>query len=55
MAITMVFGLAAATMLVLLLVPALVGIGGDIARVLGAIKGLYARDGTTTSQLPKET
>jgi len=32
MAITLVFGLAAATILVLVLIPALVGIGGDIGR-----------------------
>ena len=33
MAITMVFGLAIATLLVLFLVPALVGIGNDISRI----------------------
>ncbi len=33
MAITLVFGLAAATILVLLLVPSLIGIGGDIGRM----------------------
>ena len=33
MAVTMVFGLAAATVLVLILVPSLVGIGGDISRL----------------------
>ncbi len=33
MAITMVFGLAAATILVLVLVPAVVGLGGDIKRM----------------------
>ncbi len=33
MAITLVFGLAVATILVLILVPALVGIGGDLARI----------------------
>lgn len=33
MAITLVFGLAAATILVLILVPALVGIGGDLGRL----------------------
>jgi len=33
MAITMVFGLAGATILVLVLVPAIVGVGGDIKRV----------------------
>ena len=39
MAITMVFGLAGATILVLVLVPALVGIGGDISKVLGFVYG----------------
>jgi len=38
MAITIVFGLAAATLLVLFLVPALVGIGGDVRDFL---RGLY--------------
>ncbi|MBI1385374.1 MAG: MMPL family transporter [Rhizobiales bacterium] len=41
MAVTLVFGLAAATALVLLLVPALMGFGGDIARAFRWIKGLY--------------
>lgn len=39
MAITMVFGIAAATLLVLVLVPALIGIGGDIGRAVAAIDG----------------
>ena len=34
MAVTMVFGLAAATVLVLILVPSLIGIGGDISHLL---------------------
>ena len=38
MAVTMVFGLAAATVLVLVLVPSLVGIGGDIANLARPIK-----------------
>lgn len=38
MAVTMVFGLAAATVLVLILVPSLMGIGGDISRVFGKLK-----------------
>jgi len=42
LAVTIVFGLAAATVLVLILVPALVGIGGDIGRVGRALKRLYA-------------
>ena len=33
MAVTMVFGLAAATVLVLILVPSLIGVGGDIAHL----------------------
>lgn len=35
MALTLVFGLATSTVLVLLLVPCLIGIGGDIARIFG--------------------
>lgn len=42
MAITLVFGLAAATVLVLILVPSLIGIGGDIGR---AFRGLLFRLG----------
>ncbi len=38
MAVTMVFGLAAATLLVLILVPSLVGIGGDISHMLQGLK-----------------
>ncbi|MGD9827816.1 MAG: hypothetical protein AB7U66_03705, partial [Hyphomicrobiaceae bacterium] len=38
MAITIVFGLATTTILVLVLQPAFVGIGGDIARVLRAFR-----------------
>ena len=41
MAITMVFGLFASTILVLLLVPSLLGMGADIGRLFGALKGLY--------------
>ncbi len=44
MAITLVFGLAAATFLVLILVPSLLGFGRDIGRVAGAIKRLYVRE-----------
>lgn len=51
MAITMVFGLAAATILVLVLVPVMVGIGGDI----GNIAKWYMRLGTKpTSPEPAE-
>ena len=39
MAITMVYGLATATLLVLFLVPAFIGIGDDIRRVLAALYG----------------
>jgi Cu/Ag efflux pump CusA len=39
MAITMVFGLATATLLVLFLVPALIGIGNDIRNGLIALYG----------------
>ena len=39
MAVTLVFGLAAATVLVLILVPSLIGIGEDIARVFRAVTG----------------
>ncbi len=40
MAVTLVFGLAAATILVLVLVPALVGIGGDIGQAAGKLRRL---------------
>lgn len=36
MALTLVFGLATSTVLVLLLVPCLIGVGGDVARILGS-------------------
>lgn len=39
MAVTLVFGLAAATVLVLVLVPALIGIGGDIGRLSSRLFG----------------
>ena len=39
MAVTLVFGLAAATVLVLILVPSLIGIGEDIARAFRAVTG----------------
>ncbi len=42
MAVTIVFGLAAATVLVLVLVPSLIGIGNDIGRIFGgAYQWLY--------------
>ena len=40
MAITIVFGLAATTILVLILEPALIGIGGDISRTLRGLRTL---------------
>ena len=43
MAITLVFGLAAATVLVLVLVPSLIGIGGDIGALLPVAKERVAR------------
>jgi multidrug efflux pump subunit AcrB len=45
MAITMVFGLATATLLVLFLVPAIIGIGADIRNFLIALYGQPARRG----------
>jgi len=44
MAITLVFGLAAATFLVLILVPSLLGLGRDIGRLGGMVKRLYVRE-----------
>jgi hypothetical protein len=43
MAITIVFGLAMTTLLVLFLVPALVGIGNDVTRALTFIYGRRQR------------
>ena len=43
MAITMVFGLAAATALVLVLVPSLIGIGGDLGALGGELKKRLGR------------
>jgi len=45
MAITMVFGLLTATLLVLVLVPALLGIGGDLARLGRQVVDLYRPTG----------
>ncbi|MEE9375027.1 MAG: efflux RND transporter permease subunit [Rhizobiaceae bacterium] len=44
MATTMVFGLASATILVLFLVPAFIGIGNDISRSLDALFGRMSED-----------
>ena len=41
MAITMVFGLLTATILVLVLVPSLLGIGRDLGRIGKAVIDLY--------------
>ncbi len=41
MAVTLVFGLAAATVLVLILVPALIGVGGDFGRMSRAIRKFF--------------
>jgi len=41
LAVTIVFGVAAATILVLILVPSLIGIGNDIGRAAGAVWRLY--------------
>ena len=49
MAVTMVFGLAAATILVLVLVPSLVGVGGDIGRVSSS---LWSKLALRTSSKP---
>lgn len=49
MALTLVFGLATATILVLVLVPCLIGIGGDIARLFGRDS---ARDLAASSMVP---
>jgi multidrug efflux pump subunit AcrB len=46
MAITIVFGLALATLLVLFLVPAIIGIGGDIGAFLRFVAGRRAIDHT---------
>jgi len=47
MAITMVFGLALATLLVLFLVPAIIGIGGDISRVFTGLFGQRRKSSAT--------
>ena len=44
LAITIVFGLASATTIVLLLVPCVIGIGGDLGRIGRAIRALYVSD-----------
>ncbi|MBL8566006.1 MAG: efflux RND transporter permease subunit [Hyphomicrobiaceae bacterium] len=54
MAITLVFGLATATVLVLVLVPSLVGIGGDIGRLFTRLFGAF-RSRTRTAENPAAT
>lgn len=44
LAVTIVFGLLGATILVLILVPALIGIGGDLGWLGRQAKGLYVRE-----------
>ena len=46
LAITIVFGLATATLIVLVLVPCLIGLGHDVGRIGRAIIGLYIRPKT---------
>ncbi|MGE0612662.1 MAG: efflux RND transporter permease subunit, partial [Hyphomicrobiales bacterium] len=46
MAVTMVFGLLGATILVLVLVPALVGIGGDVVGLKDRVRGLFRGEGS---------
>jgi multidrug efflux pump subunit AcrB len=57
MALTLVFGLATATILVLILVPSLIGIGGDGARIFGhrgrdAMDGGHVREAQETPTAP---
>ena len=52
MAITLVFGLAAATILVLILVPALIGVGGDIARIGRGVINLYRTPSDNADAVP---
>jgi len=57
LAVTIVFGLLGATILVLILVPALVGIGGDLGWLGRQAKGLYVRDkrpGSSGAPAPAE-
>ena len=56
LAVTIVFGLAAATILVLILVPSLIGIGGDMGWLSGKIKRLYVSEQqpATTGPQPAE-
>ena len=52
LAVTIVFGLLGATILVLVLVPALVGIGGDFGWLGRQTKGLYVPDKTRSGGTP---
>jgi predicted RND superfamily exporter protein len=53
MAITIVFGLAMTTLLVLFLVPALVGIGDDVARSFSYIYGRREQGHSGSARLNK--
>ena len=53
LAITIVFGLATATAIVLILVPCLVGVGSDIAGVARSIKRLYVPDPVAPTPKPQ--
>lgn len=54
LAVTIVFGLAGATILVLVLVPALMGIGADVAGLARRIKRLYIAEHPRTHPGPAE-
>ena len=54
LAVTIVFGLAGATILVLILVPALIGIGGDLGWLGRQAKGLYVRPKPSPGPSPAE-
>ena len=54
LAVTIVFGLAGATILVLILVPALIGIGGDLGWLGRQAKGLYVRPKPSPAPSPAE-
>ncbi|MGD9786164.1 MAG: efflux RND transporter permease subunit [Hyphomicrobiaceae bacterium] len=50
MALTLVFGLATATVLVLVLVPSLIGMGGDVNRIASAAKRLLRGGGQAVAE-----
>ncbi len=55
LAITIVFGLATATAIVLILVPCLVGVGSDLAGIGRAVKRLYVGDADAARATPEPT